>query len=393
MSVRKRSWTTKQGEAKEAWIVDYVDGKGERHIKTFARKGDAMAEHAKVVVDVAKGIHTPESSSLTVEGAAKQWLERCENEKLERSTLVQYRAHIAHIVPRIGAVRLAKLTTPQIHAFSDGLLRDLSRPLARKVLASFRAIIRHARKRGTIAHNVAEGVVIKAAKRADGKVQVGRDIPTADEIRRILDVVRGRWRPLLIVAAFTGLRASELRGLRWADIDLKSGTIHVRQHADAWGEIGRPKTHTSERDIPVGPHVVNTLKEWELASTSPKGEALVFPGKDGKPLTYSVIINSGYWAAQLAAGVVDAEGRPKYPGIHALRHFFASWCINRKLDGGLELPSKVVQERLGHSSIIMTSDVYGHLFPRGDDSEELAAAERALLSPVRSLSRRDIDAT
>lgn len=81
--------------------------------------------------------------------------------------------------------------------------------------------------------------------------------------------------------------------------------------------------------------------------------------------------------------VHDEKGKPirlaKYSGLHALRHFFASWCINRKADGGLELPAKVVQERLGHSTIVMTLDRYGHLFPRSDDSAELAAAERILL--------------
>jgi integrase len=82
---------------------------------------------------------------------------------------------------------------------------------------------------------------------------------------------------------------------------------------------------------------------------------------------------------QIAAGVVDAHGRAKYPGLHALRHFYASWCINRRADGGLELPLKVVQARLGHATIAMTADRYGHLFPRGDDRAELAAAERAFL--------------
>lgn len=79
----------------------------------------------------------------------------------------------------------------------------------------------------------------------------------------------------------------------------------------------------------------------------------------------------------------DAEGRPiveaKYTGLHTFRHFFASWCINRKEDGGLGLPAKVVQERLGHSSITMTMDTYGHLFPRGDDKAELAEGVRFLL--------------
>ena len=78
----------------------------------------------------------------------------------------------------------------------------------------------------------------------------------------------------------------------------------------------------------------------------------------------------------IAAGVVDGEGKPKY-GMHALRHFYASWCINRRADGGLELLAKTVQARLGHASIVMTLDVYGHLFPSHDDGTELAAAESA----------------
>jgi integrase len=83
--------------------------------------------------------------------------------------------------------------------------------------------------------------------------------------------------------------------------------------------------------------------------------------------------------AQVAAGVVDRNGRAKY-SMHALRHFYASWCINRKADGGLELPPKSVQARLGHSSIVMTLDRYGHLFPSHDDGAELAAAEKLLLA-------------
>jgi len=81
----------------------------------------------------------------------------------------------------------------------------------------------------------------------------------------------------------------------------------------------------------------------------------------------------------LAAGVMDKRGSPKY-GLHAFRHFFASWCINRKADGGRELPVKVVHGLLGHGSIVMTLDRYGHLFPRGDDRTELAAATSALLA-------------
>ena len=91
------------------------------------------------------------------------------------------------------------------------------------------------------------------------------------------------------------------------------------------------------------------------------------------------IVNRALGPVQIAAGVVTKDGRPKYSGLHSLRHFYASWCINRRVDGGLELPLKVVQHRLGHSSIQMTSDRYGHLFPSGDTSAEMAAAEKSLI--------------
>ena len=114
----------------------------------------------------------------------------------------------------------------------------------------------------------------------------------------------------------------------------------------------------------------------------------MFPSTGGLVEHHKNIVERGLIPTLIAAGVaVEAEGpdgkpisRAKYTGLHALRHFYASWCINRRIDGGLELPAKVVQERLGHSSIMMTMDVYGHLFPRGDDSAELEAAERSSLA-------------
>jgi integrase len=123
---------------------------------------------------------------------------------------------------------------------------------------------------------------------------------------------------------------------------------------------------------------------------------LVFPNAEGNVQWHTNVVKRGLAPLLIAAGVtkrvVDKEGSPardaegrlqvvaKYTGLHALRHFYASWCINRKADGGLELPAKVVQHRLGHSSISVTLDTYGHLFPTGDDGAELAEAERAFLN-------------
>jgi len=70
MSVRKRKWTTRKGEAREAWIVDYT-ANGSRHIETFERKKDADAREAQVTVDVGKGVHTAASKSMTV---AQDWI-------------------------------------------------------------------------------------------------------------------------------------------------------------------------------------------------------------------------------------------------------------------------------------------------------------------------------
>ena len=214
MAVRKRRWTNDKGEHREAWVVDYsVNGK--RHTKTFERKRDADRYHAGVTVDVGKGVHTPESRSLTVAQAAEQWLAYVELEGLERSTIDHYRTHVnRHIKPRIGATKLATLTTPTVNGFRDELLADLSRAMARKVLVSFRSIIKDARRRGTIAHNVTEGVTIKNDRRADRKLEAGRDIPNS---RRGASHPGGRTARLARLPGRGGLhRPACLRAARFA---------------------------------------------------------------------------------------------------------------------------------------------------------------------------------
>jgi integrase len=157
---------------------------------------------------------------------------------------------------------------------------------------------------------------------------------------------------------FTGLRTSELRGLRWTDIDFDKAVITVRQRADALRQLGPPKSHAGQRDIRLAPMTLNTLKGWRLAC---QGD-LVFPSPRGGIEHHKSIVRA-LDAVMVEAGVVDADGAPKYSGLHAFRHFYASWLINRKADGGQELPAKVVQARLGHGSIVMTLDTYGHLVP------------------------------
>jgi integrase len=380
MSVRKRTWTTEKGEPREAWVVDYTDQLGKRHLKTFDRKKDADAYHAQVAVDVRDGTHT--AGNTTVAEAAEHWLVSRENAGLERATLDGYRAHVElHIVPLIGKTKLSALTVPFIRELEDLLRKDRSAALVRKVLISLCGILTDAQDRGLVAQNV-----VRNRRRSNGhsearqksRLEVGVDIPTVAEVQCVVASLHGgRDRAMLLTAIFTGLRASELRGLRWAHVDLARNEIRISQRADRFGTIGSPKSAGSRRSVPLLPMVVNALKEWRLAC--PRHETdLVFPGGDGTPLVWATL-ERAWQEAQKAAGIVTKDGGAKYTGLHALRHFYASWCINRKADGGLELPIKVVQGRLGHTSIKMTADTYGHLFPRNDDSAELVAAERAFL--------------
>jgi len=79
MSIRKRTWKTAKGEAKEAWVVDYVDGAGKRRLKTFSKKKEADAYETTAKHELAQGTHTPDSASVTVAEAAERWLKTCES--------------------------------------------------------------------------------------------------------------------------------------------------------------------------------------------------------------------------------------------------------------------------------------------------------------------------
>jgi integrase len=404
MSVRKRTWPVAGGGTREAWVVDYVDQGGQRRLKTFKRKKEADAFSATSTVEVRDGTHVPDSASVTVKEAGRLWIETAENAGLERTTLDQYRQHLKlHIEPFLGATLLSRLNAPTVRKFEDQIREAGRSPtLTRYVVRSLGALLADAQERGLVVRNTVRELRGRRRRGAEGRqearagrLKIGVDIPTPAEIREIIKALEGsRWRPLLLTAIFTGLRASELRGLKWPDVDLKKSEIHVRQRADRYQDVGKLKSSAGERTVPIPPVLVTALREWK-AACPPNDMNLAFPNSEGKIEWHSNIVQRGLGPIEIAAGVTvpvlddagkpkrDDEGKPiveaKYPGLHSLRHFYASWCINRKADGGLELPAKVVQHRLGHSSITVTLDTYGHLFPRGDDGAELAEAERALL--------------
>lgn len=411
MSIRKRRWKTSKGEQREAWQLDYVDQHGERQRKSFDKKADAIAFETTARSEVRDGTHVSPNRDITVREAADIWIRavtmgRADRPPAERSTIRQYEYHRdSYIVPKIGDVKLGQMSQARVMGFRDDLLDSMSRPLAKKVLASLKGILSEAQDRGLIVVNTAAKVKIGNAKRNDD--EGAGDVPAIADVKAILAkldemstsdgrpisaITAKAWRRrrvLIVTAIHTGMRASELRGLAWAAVDLTKGVIEVRQRADEWGVIGAPKSKAGRRSIPIPPALVRMLKEWRLEC--PPGD-LVFPSDEGRPQSLANIYNRAWKPIQIAAGVCDRAtddaGRPKLDGkgkpvmrprynFHALRHFHASMLI---ADGA---NPKEVQVEMGHSSIQVTYDTYGKLF-KDEDAERRQKARAGRLEEILS---------
>ena len=130
-------------------------------------------------------------------------------------------------------MKLAQLTVPEVVSFRDKLrAKKCSPAMIKRVVGDLGSMLAYAQERGTVAQNVVRSLSRgKKGKHTDRRhkhrLKVGEDIPAPDEIKAIIAKLDGRYRPRLLTAIFAGLRASELRGLKWDDVDLKAVVIHV----------------------------------------------------------------------------------------------------------------------------------------------------------------------
>lgn len=363
--VRKRMLPS----GKIRWQAAYVDTAGKRRAKQFERKSDAESWLVETRHDIVRGLHTPGSVSPTVKEAGALWIKRCNEKALEAATIKGYEEHCnLHIFPFLGAKKLSELTAPSVSAFADRLREEGRSPeMVRRAVRSLGAIFREARRRGLSSLDPTAGIELHLPGREDPRPVP----PSKAELQAMIANAQGRWRPLLLVAIFCGLRASELRGLRWSDVDFEARQINVAQRADVFHKIGRLKSNAAYRSIPLPPMALNALREWKLIC--PKGDAgLVFPNGAGRVESLSNLVQRGFNPIQVAAGVSNEAGKAKY-GLHALRHACAALWIENGMN------PKRIQKLMGHSSIQMTFDRYGHWFTDSDADQRAAEDIQARL--------------
>ncbi|WBU52998.1 site-specific integrase [Paracoccus sp. SCSIO 75233] len=351
------------------WQVDFTDQAGKRRSRMFPRRKDADVYLVKVRSLVANNTYLADSESTTVAEAAKAWLDHCAlrcqtGRRMERSTLRGYsdyvRLHITAPGIGIGDKLIAQLSRRHVNEFRDRLLLNgRSEHLTRRALSVLKLVLDHAIDNGKLFTNAAQGVrVIRS-----GRIEHKAPVPSKEAIRALIGAADEGLKPHLIVSALGGLRASELRGLRWRDVDFDNGFLHIRQRADAYNQIGDPKSRAGFRDIPAGPMVLNALRSWKLRC--PKSElGLVFPAPRGGILQHT---NIQKLFRKLCR---DVEVTMRW---HDLRHFAVSLWIEQ----GFSI--KEVMTFAGHSSIQMTMERYGHLFPSPDHQNAMAMVEAKLL--------------
>ncbi|MGH8472575.1 MAG: tyrosine-type recombinase/integrase [Gammaproteobacteria bacterium] len=197
--------------------------------------------------------------------------------------------------------------------------------------------------------NPAEGTKLPGSSRRSHDL-VEANIFTPIEARALLDACDARWRMIVMTAVMSGLREGELLGLRWGDIDWNARQIYVRQQYTG-GRFSEVKTKASRRRVDLSGELVAGLRRWRL-ECPPGTHDLVFPNTVGRPDNPGTLLTRGFYPALRRAGLRKIR-------FHDLRHTFASLLIANG-----EHPKRI-QALMGHSSINVTMDVYGHLMPEG----------------------------
>ena len=265
------------------------------------------------------------------------------NDNLWRSysTKRSYKAYLKRwIVPHWGNVRLSEVRTMEVESWLRGL------PLAKSSCAKIRNILsvlfNHACR-----HELFNGNPIRLVRQG-AKRRTTPSVLTPLEIKALINNLGTRERTLVLVVGSTGLRQSELFGLKWGDINFDQGTMSVTRSI-VCGVVGPCKTESSQKPVPVHPTVLEALVKWKEACHYIGADDWVFASRrhrGRKPIWGQAILR------KYIRPVAQRVGIQKRFGWHTFRHTFST--LLRSV--GTEL--KVMQELLRHSSLRSTLDVY-----------------------------------
>lgn len=381
---------------KKKFQIRYYDNSGRRRSKQFLTTEERDRFRITLGGELLEGTHIPDGASKKIREAGKLWLESEDVLRLRQSTQKQYETHLRlHIYPFIGNELLSKFDVGEARRFRDNLFRNgRSDVMIQKAMTTLHSLLADAVERKFCKSNAVRDLKKNKKRKEKRKLlQVGIDIPTTAEIHKIIEAAQDEWRAIILTMIFTGVRSNELLAIRWCDVDLEKQVMHIRQALDrGTGTFHEPKSEAGKRTIPILSFLANTLKEHKLRCPPRQDRSanadLVFH-KKGKPIHAQYFVKFGLLPTLSRAGIISGplkkNGRVvyenrKYTGPHCYRHWYCTWCINSKEDGGLGLDVKRVSERMGHSSVMITLNVYGHLFPQTDQREAMAEAERRFMA-------------
>jgi integrase len=326
-----------------------------RIVKTFSSLAEAKAWRGDALVALRAGtLRTPDPR--TIREAAEAWLDGAREGRVrdrsgrtyKPSTVRTYDEKLTgYVLPALGDYRLSEVRRRDVQDLADELVASgLSPSSVRNTIDPLRAIYRRAIQREQVAINPTSNLDPPSSRRKPVR------IATPAEARTLLSALPADQRATWAIAFYAGLRRGELQALRCSAIDLGASTIRVEGSWDQYEGAIDPKSLTSTRTVPLLAILRDYLDEHLLA-TRRSGDDLAFGRTAGDPFVPSTLTT-------VADAVWEAAGIERIT-LHNCRHSFASLLI-----ASGENP-KAVQEFMGHSTITMTFDLYGHLFPGSRD--------------------------